>query len=154
MEIFTPHKYRHIRPADVYVSSAQWQVITADRENGIPHHEITTIRLTGNNFFDLFASLVENGGGIKIKSIARTMGMPPKLLSPAIKAMSGLSAHDWAVRYLHMKACDRLFNSPKDVSCLGAELGFSQSAFSHFFYRLEHCYPSNFWKKGSCRVLY
>jgi AraC-like DNA-binding protein len=154
MEIFTPQKYRHIRPADVYVSTPQWVDITADRQRGIPHPEITTIRLTGNNFFDLFASLVETGGGIKIKGIARAMGVPPELLSPAIKAMSGLSAHDWAVRYLHIKACDMLSCAPREVTSLAAHLGFSQSAFSHFFYRLEHCYPTDFKKKGSCRVLY
>jgi hypothetical protein len=34
--------------------------ISEDRANGIPHPEITSIRLTGNDFFNLFASIVES----------------------------------------------------------------------------------------------
>jgi AraC-like DNA-binding protein len=150
-------KYKLIRPADVYVSSEQWRVITADRFNGIPHPEITTIRLTGNNFFDHFASLVEGGAGLHIPGIARAMGVRPRLLGPAIEAMSGLTAHAWAVRYLHMKACDHLSRTEQvfrsEITSLASKLGFSQSAFSQFFHRLEGCYPTQFPAKGSCRVL-
>jgi AraC-like DNA-binding protein len=157
MEHFIRGKYKLIRPSDVYVSNEQWLVIIADRRNGIPHPEITTIRLTGNNFFDHFASLVEGGGGLNIPGIARAMGVRPRLLGPAIEAMSGLTAHAWAVRYLHMKACDNLSSESQTARCeitsLASSLGFSRSAFSQFFHRLEGCYPTQFPAKGSCRVL-
>ncbi|MDR2448716.1 MAG: hypothetical protein LBD52_02005 [Prevotellaceae bacterium] len=32
------------------------------------------------------------------------MGVKPALPGPAIEAMSGLTAHDWVVQYLHMSA--------------------------------------------------
>jgi AraC-like DNA-binding protein len=150
-------KYKPILPADVYVSGAQWLAIREDRENGIPHPEIAVtnigfsasiagiIRLTGNNFMDLFASLVEEGCGHSAKGMARTMGIKPLLLSAAIEAMSGLSAHTWAMDYLHLSACDKLRNGDREITSLAGRLGFgSVSAFSHFFYRRERCYPSQF----------
>jgi AraC-like DNA-binding protein len=146
-------KYKHIRPADVYVSIEQYRVIAEDRKNGIPHPEITTIRLTGNNFFDLFATLVEDGGGMNTEVLAKWMGVRPRLLSPAIEAMSGLTAHEWAVRYKHISACDKLGIRGYSISSIASRLGFSLSAFSHFFYRIEHCYPTAFAEKGSCRLL-
>lgn len=159
-------KYKHIRPADVYVSTAQWFAVQDDREKGIPHPEIAhtnvgmpemfagIIRLTGNNFMDLFASLVEEGGGMDTEALAKRMGVKPALLSPAIEAMTGLTAHEWVVRYKHMSACDKLGSrTGRDISGIASQLGFSKSAFSHFFYRMEHCYPSRFAEKGSCRVL-
>ena len=158
-------KYKHIRPADVYVSVAQELAAAEDRKNGIPHPEIahtnvgmpemfaSLIRLTGNNFMDLFASLVAEGGG-DTKALAKRMGVKPALLSPAIEAMSGLTAHEWVVRYKHMAACDKLgYCTGRDISGIASQLGFSKSAFSHFFYRMEHCYPTQFAAKGSCRVL-
>jgi AraC-like DNA-binding protein len=146
-------KYKQIKPADVYVSIEQYQVIRQDRANGIPHPEITTIRLTGNNFFDLFATLVEGGGGMNTEALAKRMGVKPALLSPAIEAMSGLTAHEWVVRYKHMSACDHLSYGRGGISSLASHLGFTVSAFSHFFYRMEHCAPTRFAEKGSCRVL-
>jgi AraC-like DNA-binding protein len=154
MAPFIAKKYKHILPADVYVSSEQWLAIMEDRKNGIPHPEITTIRLTGNNFFDLFASIVEEGAGLGLKHIAKAMGVKPEHLGPAIEAMSGLTARDWVVRDLHMSACDKLgLGRAFGISSVATSLGFSQSAFSHFFYRLEHCYPTQFAAKRSCRVL-
>jgi AraC-like DNA-binding protein len=147
-------KYKHIRPVDVYISSEQWFAIMDDRRNGIPHPEITTIRLTGNNFFDLFAGLVEAGVGLNMKNMAAAMGVKPVLFSPAIEAMSGLTAHRWVVRYLHLSACDKLSLDGRNISELAAKLGFrTVSGFSHFFYRLEHCHPTQFAAKRSCRVL-
>jgi AraC-like DNA-binding protein len=138
-------KYKLILPTDVYVTSAQRQEINSDRENGISHPEITGIRLTGNNFIDLFASLIEGGIGIEAKRIAKAMGVPPALLTPAIAAMTGLSAHKWASEYVLLSACDNLRQSKQNVSTLARHLGFgSLSAFSHFFYRHTHRYPIDF----------
>jgi AraC-like DNA-binding protein len=139
-------KYRQIKPADVYVTIEQYNAVREDREKGIPHPEITSIRLTGNNFLDQFASIVETGGGIQTIGIAKRMGVKPALLSAAIEAMTGLTAHEWAKQYVHMSACEKLRHYQGDISGLAGRLGFvSQSAFSHFFYRMEHCYPSQ-WK--------
>ncbi|MDR0729142.1 MAG: helix-turn-helix domain-containing protein [Prevotellaceae bacterium] len=147
-------KYKHIRPIDVYISVEQRLAAAEDRKNGIPHPEITSIRLTGNNFFDLFAMLVESGYELNVGTIAKAMGVKPALLSPAIEAMSGLTAHRWMVRYRHLSACDKLGYDDRDISSLAAKLGFrTVSAFSHFFYRLEGCYPTQFMAKGSCRML-
>jgi AraC-like DNA-binding protein len=152
--IIVMEKYKHIRPEDVYVSSEQWLDIAEERHRGIPHPEITTIRLTGNNFFDLFASLIEGGAETNTNTIAAMMGVRPPLLSPAIEAMSGLTAHQWIVRYKHMKACDHLGDDDRSIAALAARLGFrSVSAFSHFFCRLEGCHPRHFAAKRSCRVL-
>jgi AraC-like DNA-binding protein len=137
-------KYQRILPADAYVTVAQWIEIQKDRAAGIPHPEVTTIRLTGNSFIDLFARCLENGCGLRMNYVAKAMGVKPKLLGPAIEAMTGLTAHEWAVQYLHMKAVDCLLNSRSSVSSLASHLGFSVSGFSHFFYRQEHCYPSDF----------
>jgi AraC-like DNA-binding protein len=148
-----------IRPEDVYITSLAWRRITADRNNGIPHPEITDIRLTGNSFFDFFASCVEHGGGIIAKNIALQMGVKPHLLSPAIEAMSGLPAHEWAVRYVHMAACNRLWGdrSTGYISSLASSLGFrTVGGFSHFFYRMEHCTPTDFvnMNRNHCRWLH
>jgi AraC-like DNA-binding protein len=138
-------KYKLILPADVYVTVEQWHIIQKDRSEGRPHPEITSIRLTGNNFFDLFASLVEGGCGIQANVLAKRMGVKPSLLGPAIEAMSGLSAHEWAVQYVHLSACDKLRHGRSSIKPLAHRLGFgSISAFSHFFYRKEHCHPSQF----------
>ncbi|MDR1681557.1 MAG: helix-turn-helix domain-containing protein [Prevotellaceae bacterium] len=138
-------KYKPILPADVYVTEAQRTAVIADRRNGIPHPEITSIRLTGNNFMDLFASLVEGGGGLMVKNLAKRMGVKPRLITPAIEAMTGLPAHEWVKRYLHLSACDKLRNGYHRVSDIAHMLGFrSVSSFSHFFYRLEHCHPKKY----------
>jgi AraC-like DNA-binding protein len=136
-------KYKLILPSDVYITSAQWREIISDRKNGISHPEITSIRLTGNNFIDLFALLIEGGAGIEAKKIAKAMGVPPIFLTPAIAAMTGLSAHRWASDYVLMSACDKL-RYRNDISGLASRLGFgSLSAFSHFFYRHTHKYPQD-----------
>jgi AraC-like DNA-binding protein len=138
-------KYPHILPADVYVTVEQWLLIIKERREGVPHPEITTIRLTGNSFMDLFARCLEGGCGIQMNSVAKVMGVKPHLLSPAIEAMSGLTAHEWAVQYLHLKAVDHLRRNHSDIGYLAGRLGFrTTSGFSHFFYRLERCSPTEF----------
>jgi AraC-like DNA-binding protein len=141
-------KYRQIKPADVYVTIEQYNAVREDREKGIPHPEITDIRLTGNDFLNQFATIIENGGGIQAVNIARQMGVKPASLNAAIEAMTGLPAHEWAKQYVHLSACDKLRHYQGDISGLAGCLGFSQSSFSHFFYRLEHCYPLEWAEKN------
>jgi AraC-like DNA-binding protein len=137
--------YQRILPADVYVSRKQGQQIRADRAAGIPHPEVKDIRLTGNSFMDLFARHIDGGFGTRTKEIARSMGVGPRLLSPAVEAMSGLTAHEWAAQYIHMKAVDLLPHYAGSLSELSHHLGFvSEIAFSHFFRRREHCSPTDF----------
>ncbi|MDR2361269.1 MAG: AraC family transcriptional regulator [Prevotellaceae bacterium] len=145
MIVFVAEKYKQIEPADVYVSIEQFDAIRADRDNGIPHPEITSIRLTGNDFFNLFATIVEEGVGLRLSGIAKAMGVKPGLLGPAIEAMSGLTAYQWVVQYQHMSACDKLRTRWR-VSDVASSLGFSVSGFSHFFYRMENCSPTEYIK--------
>jgi AraC-like DNA-binding protein len=135
-------KYQQIKPADVYVTNEQRRIVDEDRRNGIAHPEITDIRLTGNSFLDLFASLIEAGGGIQTKDLAARMGVKPALLGAAIEAMTGLPAHEWAKEYVDHAASDSLRSSGSNLSSLASSLGFrSVSAFSHFFYRRFGQYP-------------
>ena len=138
-------KIKLIKPADVFVTEDEYTEILHDRANGIPHTGITDCRRkTGNIFIDLFVECIDCGGGVRTASLAGMMGVNPALLSPAIEAMSGLSAREWAMQYVHLRAYDRLRHDPRDISSLASSLGFrSVSAFSHFFYRREGCYPTD-----------
>jgi methylphosphotriester-DNA--protein-cysteine methyltransferase len=137
--------YKKILPEEVFISIFDREPTEAELWQGISGREWTGNRPTGNNFIDLFASLLRKHGHRKPFFYARLMGVTEKELSMVIKAMSGISAAEWIWRYLHLASCELLKETDMSIGEVSKRLGFSSlNTFTRYFYRMEGMYPSDF----------
>ena len=132
--------FKKILPADVFVS-----VFKRDRSNdewwtGAVVNAAGN-RPSGNEFIDIFASLIRKHQKKSLLFYAKQMGVSSEQLSQYVRVMSGMSAQEWMNGYLNLEARELLEESDKKIHEIARFLGFSQSAFSQFFLRQNKCSP-------------
>ena len=132
--------FKKILPADVFVSvykrkqpDGEWWTETIVNAAGN--------KPSGNEFIDIFASLLRKHQKKYVSFYAKQMGVSAEQLSQYIKIMSGITAQEWLNDYLNLEAREMLERSDTKIHEIARFLGFSQSAFSQFFLRQNKCSP-------------
>ena len=90
-------KYRKITPEEIFISYQERELTKDDRWMG--RKQAAFNRPSGNNFIDLFATLVHNHGHLESKDYAERMGVSPLELNYAFQAMTGMLPAEWSNRY-------------------------------------------------------
>ena len=130
--------YPKIKPDAVY---GGMKVLTGNEERRL-EDILQENRPTGNDFVDLFASLVRRYGNRQVITYAKMMGLEPRLLMASMVAMSGMGAREWLCEYLRLASCDLLANTDWPISEVGRILGFtSAGSFNQFFSRQQKAQP-------------
>ena len=130
-----------IRPTDIFIPAFDRDAASIEQWKGTPINASGN-RISGNEFIDIFASLIRKYQNRTTMFYAKKMNLPTLELSTAIKALSGISANQWIIEYLTLEACDLLKNTDKTITEIARYLNFSQSVFSMFFVRNMKCPPS------------
>ena len=132
--------FKKILPADVFIS-----VLKHDKSDNkwfpAPIVNTTGNLPSGNEFIDLFASLIRKHQKKYLSFYAKQMGVSATKLSQYINTMSDITAQEWLNGYLNLEACELLEKTNKKINEIAGFLGFSQSAFSQFFLRQNKCSP-------------
>lgn len=115
-------------------------------ENPSEYHKslsdlIVENKASGNNYIDMFASLVRQHGKKQAVYYAKIMGANYRHFDGAIRCMTGMSAHSWINEYLRLVACDLVEHTNLTFKTIGKTLGCSQSSFSQFFRAYQHMQP-------------
>jgi len=142
--------YKHIRPIDIYVS-----LFPEQSAEDMPQSERTPNEWgnlpSGNDFIDLFAGLVRKHGYHTVAFYAQKMGVPVRLLSPTILALTGLQAREWIHEYLILEVCELVEKTKLQFKEIGERLHFSPVSFSRFFQLMRKCQPYE-WRNGRKRM--
>ena len=132
--------FKKILPSDVFVSVFKRDQPDGEWWTGAMVNAAGN-RPSGNEFIDLFASLIRKHQKKYLSFYAKQMGVSAAQLSLYIKIMSGITAQEWLNGYLNLEACELLTETNKKINEIAGFLGFSQSAFSQFFLRQNKCSP-------------
>ena len=133
-------KYKHIRPADIYVSLFPEQpAADAPLQERVPN-EWGNLP-SGNDFIDLFAGLIRKHGYRPVAFYARTMGVPVRLMPHTILALTGIHARQWVHEYVILAACELVEKTDLQFKEIGRRLHFSPVSFSRFFQLMRKCQP-------------
>lgn len=130
-------QYLPITPETVYGGLAEIDTVQSKRFSTVTLENIAS----GNSYMDLFAGQVRSYGKRPVSFYATLMGAEPRHFDGAIRCMSGLSAHDWIIKYLLLVARDLLEHTKLTFKEIGRILGFSQSSFTQFFQAYQHMQP-------------
>ena len=137
-------KYKHIRPADIYVSLFPEQS-AKQLSDGAPQQECMPNEWgnlpSGNDFIDLFAGLIRKHGHHTVSFYARKMGVPIRMMPQTIFALSGIHALKWIHEYLILEACELVEKTDLQFKEIGERLNFSPVTFSRFFQQMRKCQP-------------
>lgn len=134
-------KYKPILPEEVFITVFDRKPTEEELWTGLSS-DFNGNRPSGNNFIDLFASVIRKYGRRDIKEYARIMGVSPDHFNGAVHALGGMSAFDWRNRYLLLEAQELLEKTPMKLKEISDKLGFTQpSVFSKYFRRLTKMEP-------------
>ena len=133
-------KYKHIVPADIYIS-----LFAKQPANDAPQQEPAPNEWgnlpSGNDFIDLFAGLIRKYGYRPVSFYAREMGVPVRLMPHTILALTGIHARTWVHEYLILEACELVEKTDLQFKEIGKRLHFSPVSFSRFFQLMRKCQP-------------
>ena len=132
-------RYKHILPADIYVSLMPKQA-AEDSQPEIMPNEWGNLP-ADNNFIDLFAGLVRKHGYYSVQFYAKKMGVEYRLMSPTILALTGISPRQWIHEYLILEVCELLENTDLTFTEIGKRFNMSTVSFSRFFKLMRKCQP-------------
>ena len=138
-------KYKHIRPADIYVSLFPEQ----PAEDAPQPNEWGNLP-SGNDFIDLFAGLIRKHGYRPVMFYAQQMGVPKRLMPSTILALSGLQAREWIHEYLILEVCEMVEKTDLQFKEIGERFHLSPVSFSRFFQLMRKCQPFE-WRNGRKR---
>ena len=133
-------KYKHIRPADVYVSLLPKQPAGNAPQQNSEVNEWGNLP-SGNDFIDLFAGLIRKYGYRPVSFYAREMGVPTRLIPHTILALTGMHARTWVHEYVILEAEELVKKTDLQFKEIGKRLHFSPVSFSRFFQLMRKCQP-------------
>ena len=133
-------KYKHILPADIYVSMFPEQPAADTSHRNRTPNEWGNLP-SGNDFIDLFAGLIRKYGYRPVAFYAREMGVPVRLMPHTILAMTGIHARAWVHEYVILAACELVEKTDLQFKEIGKRLHFSPVSFSRFFQLMRKCQP-------------
>lgn len=140
-------KYRPLKPADVYYSYFGHEPTETERWQGMPDKTLQN-RPTGNDFIDLFASLVRKYKNKPSSFYARELGIDPRDLNGCIKVLTGMPANKWIEEYCWMATEEILKTSNWPLQLVAEQLGYlSLRSFSQAFTKHYGIRPSQWRKK-------
>jgi AraC-like DNA-binding protein len=141
MQMNTP--YKKITYSDVWFSYLPKEVDEADRWMGRKVNAAGNL-VTGNDFFDCFATLIKQLGYTPLRRYAAKMGIPATYLSPAVTAITGLSSKAWIDEFMVRGACELLSTTKWPLGKIAKRLGFaSHETFDRFFRHRFKMTPSD-----------
>jgi AraC-like DNA-binding protein len=106
--------------------------------------------VSGNDFIDIFVSLLRRHGHRPALFYAKKTGIPPDLFTAAVQALTGEYAVECIRQYTDLATCELLRETQLSIGKIAAKMGFdSISAFSQFFSRTHRCSPSEWrWQEA------
>lgn len=125
-------KYRKITPEEIFISYQERELTKDDRWMG--RKQAAFNRPSGNNFIDLFATLVHNHGHLESKDYAERMGVSPLELNYAFQAMTGMLPAEWSNRYLLLATQELLRETTLSFKEIADRLGFLPAALNRLFF--------------------
>ena len=125
-------KYHKITPEEVFISFQERELTKDDRWMG--RKQAAFNRPSGNNFIDLFATLLHNHGHLETKDYAERMVGSPLELNYAFQAMTGMLPSEWANRYLLLATQELLRETALSFKEIAIRLGFLPSVLNRLFF--------------------
>ena len=133
--------YKHIQPKDVYTTMIPNKPSLDDAGQEIVLNKWGNLP-SGNDFIDLYAGLIRKYGNRTVGFYAQEMGVPLRLMSNTILAMTGLSARTWIHEYVILGVCELVKETDMQFNHIGKRLGLSPVSFSRFVQLMRKCQPN------------
>jgi hypothetical protein len=131
-----PYFYKGVKPHEVLITILDSEPSEADMWTG--KTVIAGHRASGNSFIDHFALMLRKTGYADTTVYARLMGLPTRVLSYTILALSGMSAKEWASEYIDLAVCELLGKTTMEICEVARRMGFSSGTTLDFFFKRMH----------------
>lgn len=139
-------EYHKFVPQDIFISFIGREVTEEELWCGMQKGVIFN-KQTGNEFLDLFASLVHHYMSHNPSFYAGKLGVSTLDLSGCLKVLTGLTADDWVMAYLRLAVCDLLLHTDWKLDEIAKRTGYaSVKTFSRSF--IDHFgVPPSYWRR-------
>lgn len=139
-------QYPKYPPGEVFISFCGRNATEAELWQGLPEG-IVYNKQTGNEFLDLFVSIVHDSMEHDTAFYAKKLGVTKQDLSGCLKVLTGLGTGEWIDAYVQLAVCDLLRNTDFSISEIARLTGYPDlRTLSHAFGRI-HGMPPSRWRE-------
>lgn len=139
-------EYKKYPPKEIYISfigrEATEEELWHGAQGGVIHH-----KRTGNEFIDLFASMVHRYMNHNPPFYAKKLGVTPGELSGCLKVLTGMTSDEWLTAYRWLAIPDLLLHTDWTLGRIAERTGYSTvKTFSRSFIERAGM-PATHWRR-------